>query len=153
VRHHLIQVITRPRHGFRLLVKFFDRDVEWIPLIVHQIPLKDVDDAIFGAPVIPRCALRPLLELRPSQLYGSRKTLQQMVRPHTRTVWFQPTATNLGKLRAYACSGRRVVGQKAKWNSLTEHSLLWALGVILLLWIFAALRACGISELLRKLYS
>jgi hypothetical protein len=46
-----------------------------------------------------------------------------------------------------------VVGQKPKRNSLTEISLMWALGVILLVWIFIGLRACGVTEILRRVYS
>jgi hypothetical protein len=34
-----------------------------------------------------------------------------------------------------------------------ELSLLWALGVILLFWIFVLLRACGLFESVRRLYS
>jgi hypothetical protein len=46
-----------------------------------------------------------------------------------------------------------VVGQKPKRTSLTEISLLWALGVIFLVWIFIALRACGLTEILRRVFS
>jgi uncharacterized MAPEG superfamily protein len=34
-----------------------------------------------------------------------------------------------------------------------ERSLMWALGIILLLWIFIALRACGVAEIFRRVYS
>ena len=72
---------------------------------------------------------------------------------HTNLSGFGVMPQYLGEWRTYPCNGRRVVGQKPKRNNLTERSLLWALGVILLLWIFAALRACGVTEIIRRLYS
>jgi hypothetical protein len=55
-----------------------------------------------------------------------------------------------------ARSGRGVLvtmGQNLTRNSLTEHSLMWALGVMLLLWIFIVLRAYGVIEIFRRVYS
>ena len=63
------------------------------------------------------------------------------------------TCPNCGSVLA---SGRGVLvtmGQNLTRNSLTEISLMWALGVILLLWIFIALRACGVIEIFRRVYS
>ena len=44
-------------------------------------------------------------------------------------------------------------GKKPARNILSEMSLMWALGVILLLWIFVALRACGVTEIVRRVIS
>jgi hypothetical protein len=38
-------------------------------------------------------------------------------------------------------------------NIVIERSLMWALGVILLLWIFIALRACGVTAIFRRIFS
>jgi hypothetical protein len=38
-------------------------------------------------------------------------------------------------------------------NIVIEHSLVWALGMIFLLWMFVALRACGVFEVLKKVIS
>jgi len=43
--------------------------------------------------------------------------------------------------------------QKPMRNIVIESSLMWGLGVILLLWIFIALRACGVTEIFRRVYS
>jgi hypothetical protein len=38
-------------------------------------------------------------------------------------------------------------------NIVIERSLMWGLGMILLLWIFVALRACGVAEIFRRIFS
>jgi hypothetical protein len=38
-------------------------------------------------------------------------------------------------------------------NIVIERSLMWGLGMILLLWIFVALRACGVAEIFRTVFS
>jgi hypothetical protein len=42
---------------------------------------------------------------------------------------------------------------RAMRNIVIERSLMWALGVVLLLWIFAALRACGLTGIFRRVIS
>jgi hypothetical protein len=62
----------------------------------------------------------------------------------------------VSELRVCAGSGQtllRTKGQKPARDILSEMSLIWALGVILLLWIFAALRACGVTEIVRRVIS
>jgi hypothetical protein len=44
-------------------------------------------------------------------------------------------------------------GKKPARNILSEMSLMWALGVILLLWIFVALRTCGVTEIFQRAIS
>ena len=59
----------------------------------------------------------------------------------------------MSELRVCAGSGQtllRTKGQKPARDILSEMSLIWALGVILLLWIFVALRACGVTEIVRR---
>ena len=62
----------------------------------------------------------------------------------------------MSELRVCARNGLTFLGtrgQKPARSILNESLLMWALGLILLIWIFIALRACGVTEIFRRFYS